>query len=58
MYDEAQKKAIYKWRETNKEKYREISKLNTFNYRLKNKDRLLAKKVFQTEWKLLCKIDI
>ena len=42
IYDEKQKEAIMKWRNSNKEQFKEYQKEYYKSYYLKNKDKLLA----------------
>jgi post-segregation antitoxin (ccd killing protein) len=58
MYNEADKKKIYKWREGNREAYNELNRKYVNAYNLRNKDKLQAKRYLKSEWKLLCNIAI
>jgi hypothetical protein len=58
MYNETWKNYIYKWRELNPEKYKEIARKNSMDYKNRNKEKIKAKYQFKKEWKQLCEISI
>ena len=49
LYTESQKKAIYKWRENNREKYNEMMKPYKEKYYYSNKEKIAAKYLLKKE---------
>ena len=49
MYTEAQKRAIYKYKETHKDEWRSQQRVNTLNYYYRNKETLNEKRRLKRE---------